>query len=228
MTSDRLPGRSRGRFITFEGGEGVGKSTQTQLLGEALTKRGLSVVLTREPGGTDGAEAIRRLLLDPEGDGWDARSEALLFAAARADHVERLIRPALERGAWVMCDRFIDSSRAYQGGEGGLNDHDIMALHHLGSLGLLPDLTLLLMAEERTVAARLATRDELQGSDRIGSRTAAFHRMVAQRFERLATSEPNRFQRIEASGDPQAIHEQVLAALDTRFDTLRSTGRSTT
>ncbi|MBO0750173.1 MAG: dTMP kinase, partial [Porphyrobacter sp.] len=128
-----------GRFIAFEGGEGAGKSTQSRLLAEALRERGLEVVLTREPGGTEGAEAIRRLLLDPSGPGWEPEAEALLFAAARSDHVARLIRPALERGAWVICDRFIDSTRAYQGGGGGLSDDAILTLHRVGSGGLLPD-----------------------------------------------------------------------------------------
>ena len=127
---------ARGRFIAFEGGEGAGKSTQSRLLAETLREHGLEVVTTREPGGTPGAEAIRQLLLDAEGEGWNARAEALLFAAARADHVARLIRPALERGAWVVCDRFLDSSRAYQGGGGGLDDADILALHRIGSEGL--------------------------------------------------------------------------------------------
>ena len=105
---------SAGRFIAFEGGEGMGKSTQARLLADHLRKRGLGVELTREPGGTPGAEAIRTLLLDPPADGWTLEAEALLFAAARADHVARLIRPALGAGNWVVCDRFIDSSRAYQ------------------------------------------------------------------------------------------------------------------
>ena len=128
----------RGRFIAFEGGEGAGKSTQARLLASALQTRGLEVVVTREPGGTPGAEAIRALLLDTAGEGWLPRAEALLFAAARADHVERLIRPALEAGQWVICDRFIDSSRAYQGGGSGLTDADLLDLHRIGSGGLLP------------------------------------------------------------------------------------------
>ncbi len=107
-----------GRFIAFEGGEGAGKSVQARLLTEALRAKGLEVVTTREPGGTAGAEAIRALLLGLDGEGWAPRAEALLFAAARSDHVERLIRPAIARGAWVVCDRFVDSSRAYQGGGG--------------------------------------------------------------------------------------------------------------
>ncbi|WP_077146435.1 dTMP kinase, partial [Sphingopyxis sp. KK2] len=133
-----------GRFITLEGGEGVGKSTQLRALAAALAARGLDIVTTREPGGSPGAEAIRTLLMEGSDDRWNARSEALLFAAARADHVARLIRPALERGAWVLCDRFVDSSRAYQGAGGGLTDADILTLHRIGSEGLLPDRSFLL------------------------------------------------------------------------------------
>src|SRR5690606_5199554 len=124
---------SRARFIAFEGGEGAGKSTQSRLLAEALRARGIEVLLTREPGGTPGAEAIRALLLSPPGKGWGAKAEALLFAAARADHVEKAIRPALEAGTWVISDRYVDSSRAYQGGGGGQPDDDILALHRIGS-----------------------------------------------------------------------------------------------
>ena len=121
------------RFIAFEGGEGAGKSTQTRLLADALRARGHEVVTTREPGGTPGAEAIRALLLGIDGEGWHPRAEALLFAAARSDHVERLIRPALARGAWVICDRFVDSSRAYQGGGLGLSDAEVIDLHTLAA-----------------------------------------------------------------------------------------------
>ena len=167
-----------GRFIAFEGGEGAGKSTQARLLAEALERQGISVVVTREPGGTPGAEAIRRLLLDPPGEGWGARAEALLFAAARSDHVERLIRPSVSSGTWVISDRFVDSSRAYQGGAGGLGDAAITALHEFGSEGLRPDLTILLEVDEARLAERLAARDG-GDSDAIGGRSADYHRSVA-------------------------------------------------
>ncbi|MEP6199884.1 MAG: dTMP kinase, partial [Marinomonas sp.] len=120
--SETDQGKARGRFIAFEGGEGAGKSTQAGLLAQGLRKLGLEVDMTREPGGTPGAEAIRTLLLYPPGKGWGAKAEALLFAAARADHVAQRIVPALDRSTWVICDRFVDSSRAYQGGAGGLGD----------------------------------------------------------------------------------------------------------
>lgn len=203
---------THGRFIAFEGGEGAGKSTQARLLAEALERHGLDVVLTREPGGTEGAEAIRRLLLDPAGPGWEPQAEALLFAAARSDHVARLIRPALERGAWVICDRFVDSTRAYQGGGGGLSDDDILALHAVGSRGLLPDLTLLLEAAPDEIAARLARRDGAD-SDRIGGREAAFHARVGEAFRRLAEREPLRFVRIDGGGTAEATHRAVLDAV---------------
>jgi dTMP kinase len=137
----------RGRFITLEGGEGAGKSTQLKRLASELRERGHDVIETREPGGSPGAEAIRELLLNGPEDRWTAETEALLFAAARADHVARTIRPALERGAWVLCDRFLDSSLAYQGGAGGVGGEAVRALHAVGSAGLLPDRTLLLQID---------------------------------------------------------------------------------
>ena len=201
-----------GRFIALEGGEGVGKSTQGRMLVEALSPRGIEAVLTREPGGTAGAEAIRGLLLGVDGEGWHPRAEALLFAAARSDHVERLIRPALAAGKWVVCDRFLDSSRAYQGGGGGLDDAEIIALHGIGSQGLLPDLTLLIEVPPEVTASRLAARD-LDGPDRIGGRDAAFHARVAASFACFAEAEPNRFVRIDGQGTAQVIHERIMAAL---------------
>ena len=202
----------RGHFITFEGGEGAGKSTQARMLAAALEQRGQSVLLTREPGGTRGAEAIRSLLLDPAGDGWGHEAEALLFAAARADHVARVIRPALAAGKWVICDRFLDSSRAYQAGEGSLRDEDIVSLHQIGSGGLVPDRTFLLEADAQITAARLTQRDGAT-SDRIGGRDAAYHANVAQRFAALAAQESARFVRIPANGSPEEIHAQVMQAV---------------
>ena len=200
------------RFIALEGGEGVGKSTQLRLLAEALRARGDTVVTTREPGGTPAAEAIRALLLAPPGEGWGLRAEALLFAAARADHVERLIRPALEAGHWVLTDRFVDSSRAYQGGGGGLADADLMALHAFGSGGLVPGRTILIACSAQTVAARLALRDK-GISDAIGGRDRAYHARVAQAFDALADAAPERFVRIDGDGSADAVHARIMAAL---------------
>jgi dTMP kinase len=203
---------TRGHFIAFEGGEGAGKSTQARLLAEALRERGHEVLLTREPGGTDGAEAIRTLLLDPRGEGWGAPAEALLFAAARSDHVERAIRPALDRGAWVISDRFIDSSRAYQGGGGGMSETAILALHEIGSGGLLPDLTVLIEVTPEERAIRLARRDQGE-NDAIGGRDAGYHAQVASAFARIADAEADRFLRVDGNGPAEETHAKILQAL---------------
>lgn len=208
---------TRGRFIAFEGGEGAGKSTQARLLADALAARGIACVVTREPGGTPGAEAIRSLLLGTSGEGWHPRAEALLFAAARSDHVERLIEPALSVGKWVICDRFVDSSRAYQGAAGGLGDADVMALHQIGSHGLLPDLTLLVEVSPGTATARAAARDG-DTPDRIGGRDAAYHARVAQAFADLAAADPARFARIDGDDTADVVHQHVLAALAPLLD----------
>ena len=200
-----------GRFITFEGGEGVGKSTQALMLTDLLRARGMTVLQTREPGGTPGAEAIRDLLLDKRQD-WDAAAEALLFAAARSDHVANAIRPALERGEWVVCDRFVDSSRAYQAGGDDLSDDAILSLHTIGSWALMPDVTFLLYAEDEDVAQRLAERDG-DNADRIGGRPADFHARVNQRFRNLAAMDPERFILIDASGSPEDVHLRIMRAM---------------
>ncbi len=203
---------THGRFIALEGGEGAGKSTQARLLAAALKSRGFDCIVTREPGGTPGAEAIRALLLGTEGEGWNPRAEALLFAAARSDHVERLIRPALTEGRWVICDRFVDSSRAYQGGGGGLSDDEVMELHRIGSGGLLPDLTLLIEVSPATATARLSARDG-DAADRIGGRDADYHAAVSAAFARFAETEASRFARIDGNGDAAAVHDAAMAAV---------------
>lgn len=207
---------TRGKFIAFEGGEGAGKSTQARMLAAVLEQRGVSCVVTREPGGTPGAEAIRALLLGTDGEGWNPRAEALLFAAARSDHVERLILPALDRGQWVICDRFVDSSRAYQGGAGGLSDSDVLDLHRVGSQGLLPDLTFLVEVSPEIAQSRTAARDG-DSPDRIGGRDAAYHARVAAAFAAFAQAEPARFARIDGDGSAEEVSGQVLAALRSRF-----------
>ena len=199
------------RFVTLEGGEGVGKSTQAKALAAALRDRGIEVVETREPGGSPGAEAIRALLLHDQH--WTAEAEALLFAAARADHVARTIRPALAAGKWVLCDRFVDSSIAYQGGAGGLGFDAVRALHQFGSHGFLPDRTLLLDLPEGEADRRAKGRD-VEGSDLIGGRGAEYHRGVVQAFRALAEAEPDRYRVIEASGTAAEVTERLLAALE--------------
>lgn len=200
------------KFVTLEGGEGVGKSTQLLALANAIRARGHSVVTTREPGGSPGAEAIRALLMGGEADRWSPRAEALLFAAARADHVEKMIRPALARGDWVLCDRFIDSTRAYQGGAGGLSDADIMALHNVGSQGLLPDRTLVLTLDQAEAATRADTRDGGK-ADRFALQNTQYHQDVASAFEAMAAASPERFRLVSAAGQPDDVTARLIAAL---------------
>ena len=202
---------ARGRFISIEGGEGVGKSTQIAALAAFIEQKGFEVVLTREPGGTEGAETIRQLVLGGSAERWLPRAEALLFAAARSDHVERLIEPALARGKWVISDRFIDSSRAYQGAGSGLSDSDIMALHHIGSRGMLPDRTLVLRLDSKEAANRAAARDQNQ-PDRIQGRVETFHADVDIAFVSFAESE-QRVRLVDASGAPHEVSMRLLAEI---------------
>jgi dTMP kinase len=197
----------RGKFISLEGGEGVGKSTQVKALAEALRQRGLEVVVTREPGGSEGAERIRELLLSGGEDRWGQQAEALLFAAARADHVAKTILPALEGGAWVLSDRFIDSSLAYQGGAGGLGIESVRAINAFGIGEHFPDRTLILTLEEGVERAR--SRD-VQGSDRIGGRSADYHHKVETAFRIIAAEEPHRVSLVDARGTAEEVTERLL------------------
>lgn len=202
---------SAGRFLTLEGGEGVGKSTQARALVVALEARGIHAVLTREPGGSEGAEAIRDLLMQGEVRRWSAHSEALLFAAARADHVEKHINPLVAAGSWVICDRFIDSTRAYQGAQ-GIDDAAILALHAFGSRGLLPDRTLLLTLPDGEGDARARARDG-EAADRFAARGDEFHRSVAATFDRIAETERGRVRRVDASGAPDVVTARLIEAI---------------
>ena len=186
----------RGRFITFEGGEGGGKSTQVQKLAASLTKAGIEVVTTREPGGTEGAEAIRSLVTEGSTDRWSPLTETLLFLAARHDHITRLIEPALATGTWVLCDRFIDSTRVYQGIAGTLGLDLIDRLHETVLGNLKPDLTLLL---DLPVDIGLARRREAGEVNRFDQMITDFHENVRQGFLDLAAKEPDRIVKIDAS-----------------------------
>jgi dTMP kinase len=203
----------RGRFISLEGGEGVGKSTQVRRLALALADRKIDVVVTREPGGSPGAEAIRKLLLEGEVDRWTAETEALLFAAARSDHVARKIRPALDQGRWVLSDRFIDSSLAYQGGAGGVGMSNVMELHRFGSGGLMPDRTLLLDLPLRDSASREFSRDD-GDLDRFGRKTGSYHEALGAAFRSLAADNPDRFRVVNAQGREEEVTARLLAALE--------------
>jgi dTMP kinase len=200
----------RGRFITLEGGEGVGKSTQVRALAEALRKRGIDLVVTREPGGSEGAEKIRELLLTGEEQRWSPQAEALLFAAARTDHFDKVIRPAVLAGKWVLSDRFIDSSLAYQGGAGELGIEAVRAVNAFGIEGWFPDRTLVLALAEG--GARARARDN-EGSDRIGGRPEGYHQKVDLAFRQIAAEEPQRVRIVDASGEPDEVTQRLLEAI---------------
>ncbi len=203
--------RVTGRFISLEGGEGAGKSTQVRALATALAARGITVVVTREPGGSDGAEAIRALLMQGDVARWSPQTETLLFAAARADHVERTIRPALDAGHWVLTDRYVDSTRAYQG-IGGVDDDAILALHQFGSAGLMPDRTFLLALPVEQGVARATARDGAD-ADRFAARDEGFHRAVAAGFDRIAREDTGRVRVIDASRTADLVTADILAGL---------------
>ncbi len=199
-----------GKFISLEGGEGVGKSTQVQALAEALRQRGIDVLVTREPGGSEGAERIRELLLAGPEERWGARAESLLFAAARADHVEKTIVPALEGGRWVLSDRFVDSSLAYQGGAGELGIEAVRAVNAFGVKERFPDRTLILALAEG--GARARARDN-EDSDRIGGRPVGYHQKVDLAFRLIAAEEPERVKLIDASGLADEVTQRLLDAI---------------
>jgi dTMP kinase len=206
---------TRGRFITFEGGEGAGKSTQVRLLAERLGPRTPEIVVTREPGGSPGGEAIRELLVTGAADRWSGVSETLLMYAARRDHIERVIAPALERGAWVICDRFADSTRAYQGAGDAVDPKFIAALerHVLGEIR--PDLTLILDLPVDAGLARAVERAE--AVTRFEARGRPFHERLRAAFLDIARAEPERCAVIHASGSREGVAAAVWSAVQDRL-----------
>lgn len=209
------PVSARGRFITFEGGEGAGKSTQIRLLADRLTRDSHDVVVTREPGGSPGAEAIRKLLVEGEPGRWDGITEAFLFAAARHDHVERTIRPALARGAWVLCDRFTDSTVAYQGYGAGI---DVGLIRRLGAEAcgdISPDLTLILDLPVEAGLARAAARTG--GEDRFERKGLEFHKRLREGFLAIAKAEPERCTVIDATPEPEIVAQEILKVVSARL-----------
>lgn len=206
----------RGRFITFEGGEGAGKSTQARRLAERLISMGHAVTLTREPGGTEGAEALRGLLVSGGTDRWSPMSEALLMYAARRDHIERLIRPALERGEWVVCDRFADSTRAYQGAAGGVAPSFIDGLEQGVLEQTVPDLTLVFDLPAEVGLERASVRDaEIQG--RFEAKGLAFHEALRAEFLAIAKGQPQRCALIDAALGLEGVEAQVWSAVRDRL-----------
>ena len=202
----------RGTFITLEGGEGAGKSTQARLLASWLGDHGLDVVETREPGGTPGADAIRELLLG-DTTPLTPTAEAHLFAAARADHVERRIRPALDDGKWVICDRFVDSTLAYQGAAGKLGVDLVRSINDTAIGDTWPNLTILLRTHVDTGTKRALARDGNE-SDRFSTRDIAFHQAVAKAFDSFAASEPERYVVIDAEQSIEAVAKEIRTAIE--------------
>lgn len=208
----------RGTFITIEGGEGAGKTTQAGLLVEALGRAGIAARGTREPGGSPGGEAIRHLLLDGTASAWDATSEALLMVAARREHVIRTIRPALDQGIWIVCDRFADSTLAYQGYGGGLPLAALSALHRFALGEFMPDLTVILDLPVAEGLARAAARGAGSAAtdDRFERRDRAFHERLRQGFLAIARTSPGRCAVVDAGAEVAAVHRAVLAVVAER------------
>ncbi len=204
----------RGWFITFEGAEGAGKSTQIELLAGSLQKRGLDVRTSREPGGTAAGLRIRELLLDPDAR-LVPRSELLLYAADRAQHVDEIVRPALAAGSVLLCDRHADSLVAYQACGRGMDVQLVEDLNRIATGGLVPDLTLLLDLEPEVGLARAARRST---ADRLEREDLAFHRRVREGFLAIARARPERVHVVRADADVETVHRQVLGAVATRLD----------
>jgi dTMP kinase len=201
-----------GHFITLEGGEGTGKTTQSVLLAEALAARGVAVLRTREPGGSPGAELLRGILLGGSVD-WSPQAETLLHFAARSEHVAKTIQPAMQAGTWVVCDRFFDSTLAYQGYGQGVDQGFITSL--IGLLGIAPDLTIVLDVAETVASQRLHQRGG--DADRYERLDAAFHARVRQGFRRIAAADPARCVLLDGSGDIEAVHTAIMTAVWTRL-----------
>ena len=207
----------RGRFITFEGGEGTGKSTQVRLLAARLRLAGLRVLLTREPGGSPGAEAIRHVLLSGAAEPLGPDAEAILFAAARIDHVSTVIEPALAAGTWVICDRFIDSTRVYQGTLGRVEPELIRALERVAVGETRPDATVILDLPPYIGLARAARRRGSEAVDRFEQESHAFHDRLHAAYRELAAQEPERCALIDARGTPEDVAEAIWLSLAVRL-----------
>jgi dTMP kinase len=215
VAARRAPGR--GRFISFEGGEGSGKSTQINKLAERLEAAKLRAILTREPGGSPGAEVIRHLLLSGMGKLLGAEAETLLFAAARDDHVHTVIQPALAQGTWVLCDRFSDSTRAYQGKVGHVLPGILNAMERVTIGDLKPDLTIILDVPVEVGLKRAAARRGSAAPDRFESEDVKFHQDLRDAYREIAASEPSRCVLIDASGDTNTVAASVWTTLRDRF-----------
>src|SRR6202042_2080100 len=212
-----MTSRARGRFITLEGGEGVGKSVQAKRLEDRLVALGLAVVRTREPGGSPGAEALREAILSGFGAEFSPAAQALLFAAARVDHLDQTILPALARGAWVVSDRFADSTRAYQGAAGNLSLDFIASLERLAGGANRPDLTLILDLDPEVGLKRAADRRQTGPNDRFESEGLPFHRTLRRAFLDIAAAEPLRCAVIAADRSEDDVAAAIWSTVDSRL-----------
>lgn len=215
---------ANGIFITFEGGEGAGKSTQILRLADVLKKSGNDVLVTREPGGSPGAEAVRHVLLSGAAEPFGAGMEAILFAAARSDHVEQVIRPAIESGTIVLCDRFMDSSRVYQGVTGNLDANFMSALEAIAINGVKPDLTIILDLPATEGLSRANTRRGEGGVDRFERETLSIHERRRQAFLEIAQNEPERCAVVDARQDQDAVTADIMQAVAKIIPTLLQAG----
>jgi dTMP kinase len=204
---------ARGFFISFEGGEGAGKSTQIARLAAKLRAKGYDIVVTREPGGSPGAEAVRHVILSGAAEPFGPEMEALLFAAARSDHVEQLIAPAIARGSIVLCDRFLDSSRVYQGGAGDLDPGFMTALERVAVNGTIPDMTLIFDIDPAEGLKRANARRGDDTPDRFEKETLAVHQRRREVYLAIARDEPERCVVIDASASPDEVEDAVTAAV---------------
>ena len=212
-------GPGRGRFVTFEGGEGAGKSTQIKMLAARLESEGMRVVLTREPGGSPGAEIMRHLVLSGMGKLLGAEAETLLFAAARDDHVRNVILPALSQGSWVLCDRFFDSTRAYQGSLGKVAPDVLNAMQRVTTGDPKPDLTLILDVPVEVGLKRAAARRGAGAPDRFEAEDIKFHKGLRDAFHKIAADDPKRCVLIDATAGPDPVSLLVWDAVRERLFT---------
>lgn len=217
---------ARGLFITFEGGEGAGKSTQIKRLADKLRRKGYDTLVTREPGGSPGAEALRHVILSGAAEPFGPRMEALLFAAARSDHVEQVIRPAVERGAVVLCDRFVDSSRVYQGAA----EEDrafVSVLERVAVNGLMPDMTLIFDIDAEIGLSRAAARRGAGEADRFEKETLEIHQRRRAAYLQIAAAEPDRCLVIDAAASEEEVEDMVTAAVFAALEVRASENRLT-
>ena len=218
-----MPSKPRGKFITFEGLDGVGKSTQLQKLADHLRQRGIDVITTREPGGTTLGDKLRAVLLSSRTSGLSARAELALMFADRAQHIDEQIMPALAKGQWVLCDRFTDSSEAYQGGGRELGSGTVRQLHKLLCHDLKPDLTILMISDVASNIARARRRNTEKSKrsqtdeNRFEKESRAFHERVLEAFLALAAREPQRVVKVDAAEQIANVHRKIVESVEKRL-----------